>query len=178
MIIVRKILFVCCVLVCIIYGSLIYKSHVNPPKLSFDMHGYFPLYDSKCISFICVNKHPYVLDFSIDIESVCPNTNLMEEVKLKVDGFQNGNIVYSTIVCGTSFQTYSATNQSVCVRTINIIELYCNKFMKNSDCDAKNGFAVNVPFDLNEACVYRISVLTPCAKYECLTTTLVSKSHY
>jgi len=151
---------------------VIYKPLSAPPKWDFGTHGYFPLYDTNCVTRVYVKQHPYRLLFKIVIETAGDAPLCLDGSKLSVEGFNaEGEKVFYEEIGWRDFMVHSPHPSDFPPRWSATI------FRRDAFPGEKHASAgvSYLPFKQNEKCFYVIRVISPCEKYECDSTTLESK---
>lgn len=135
------------------------------PKLVAGFHGYFPLYDSNCISEIRVHRSPYCMTLAVEIESQDLLTNTFDNVQLGVELFYEGVLVQKNVVDKYDFKVSHSFDKTY-FTTLRMDLSYPSKFSRDVD----DSELISVRDDI----LYRISVLSPSERYNCRTTSLRS----
>jgi hypothetical protein len=152
---------------------VIYKPYSAPPDMVFGTHGYFPLYDTNCIARVNISRHPQrSLRFQIIIEALADTPICLEGSKLSVEGFNaEGEKVYYQEFDWHDFKVFipHPTQRGFRWRII-VFDKYTLP-EKQYACAGDT----YLPFKRNEEGFYVIRVISPCEKYECVSTTLESK---
>ena len=151
---------------------VIYKPLSAPPKWDLGTHGYFPLYDTNCVTRAIINKHPRRLHFWVSIETTADTPLCLDGVKLSFEGFNaEGEKVYYEEIGWRDFKLVrSNPEQNTILWSVFLFRK--DIFPEEKHASVKTQY---LPFKWNERCFYVIRVISPCEKYECVSTTLESK---
>lgn len=168
--------------------KLVYNSYTRPPKLCYKNFGYFPLYEkgfSKTISI----QQPNLLRLESRIITSSRFVAELGFVVLKLERLKNGKLVDIKTIKLEGLKTNMIedikTNQdnsfterleksnhaNHCITNVFIFpSISIDDYSLNNESSFK--------FDYLEKAVYRITVVQPCDKYECLLTELGGILHY
>lgn len=151
---------------------VIYKPLSAPPKWSGGEHGYFPLYDTNCVSRVYIKQHPRCLLFRILIETVGDTSIRLDGSKLSFEGFNaEGEKVFYEEIDWRDFKVHSPHPSEEHPRW-GVTIFRRDAFPGEKYASAGERY---LPFKWNEECYYIIRVIDPCEKYELVSTTLYSQ---